>query len=82
MLLPSKHISLPESIFVLGFYLLSLIDRPMTLQEIWNMFSKVNHTPEYPAYHGFENVVLALDFLYCINAIEYDESGLIYNATN
>ena len=80
MILPSKHISIAESLFGLGGYILSILDKPKTLEEIWKEFS--NNSKKYPAYHGFDNLVLAIDYLYMIGSIEVNKKGKIYHAIN
>lgn len=81
MILPTKHISLSESIFGLGGILLKNLNTPKTIDELWNIFSnKYNEKPSFPAYHNFDNVVLAVNLLYAIGAIEITDKGEIYNA--
>lgn len=82
MILPAKHIGVAESLFGLGGFILSIMDTPMTLDNIWKEYSKVNNTKKFPAYHGFDNVVLAVNYLYCIGAVDYDQVGKLYNANN
>lgn len=79
MLLPSKHIGLSESLLGLGGYLLKLLDTPLTIDELWWRFQKINDSKKMPVYHDFDNVVLALNFLYSIRAVDIDEKGLIIN---
>jgi hypothetical protein len=77
MILPSKHIKISESIIGLSGYLLKYLEKPKDLQAIWDEYSKDNNTSSFPAYHGFDHVVLALDFLYTIGAIDTTPSGEI-----
>ena len=81
MILPSKHIKLSESFIGLGGYLLQLLKEPMTIDDLWVKFQKVNNTTMYPAYHSFDNVVLGLNLLFLVGAIDIDEKGKIYYAT-
>lgn len=82
MILPSKHIKYSESLLGLGGKLLSLLQKAMTIDELWVEFSKINNKKQFPAYHSFDNVVLALDYLFLIDAISIDREGRVYNATN
>jgi hypothetical protein len=85
MILPSKHISLSESLLGLGGVLLSIIiKQPCSLEYVWQEYSKVNNSREiFPAYHSFDNVVLAVDLLFMIGAININSEGEIYsNETN
>lgn len=77
MLLPSKHIRLSESLFGLAGYLLRLLDTPVTVDELWWKFSKVNNSRHLPAFHDLDNVILALNFLYTIGAININDQGLL-----
>jgi hypothetical protein len=82
MILPSKHIKLSESLIGLSGFLLKLLKEPVTIDDLWAKFQKVNNTPIYPAYHSFDNVVLGLNLLFLMGAINIDEKGKIYYATS
>lgn len=79
MILPSKHISLSESLLGLGGVILTFLTRkPYTLDELWQEYSKVNNTRDFfPAYHDFDNVILAINLLYSIGAIDINANGEI-----
>lgn len=85
MILPSKHISLSESLLGLaGVILTFLTQKPYTLDELWQEYSKINNTKDFfPAYHNFDNVILAINLLYSIGAIDINANGEIikYEAT-
>jgi hypothetical protein len=80
MILPSKHISLAESLLGLGGVLLEiLMKQPSSLDSLWQEYSKINNKKElYPAYHSFDNVVLAIDLLFMIGAVNINSEGEIY----
>jgi hypothetical protein len=83
MILPSKHIKISESLLGLGAYLLSYMKNgPTTVDQLWFRVSRQNETKKAFSYHGFDNVVLALNYLYIIGAIDINSEGLIYNAVN
>lgn len=79
MILPSKHINLSESLLGLGGVLLTFLrHKPYTIDGLWQEYSKINNTRDrFPAYHSFDNVVLAIDLLYMIGAIGLNEKGEI-----
>jgi len=77
MILPKKHISLSESIFGLSSVILSLIHKPITFDELWFSFQRVNNTVALPVNHDLDNFILGLTFLYSIGAIKEDERGRI-----
>lgn len=70
MILPTKHVSLDNSLLGAGAVLLSMLSEPMTATGIWD---RVKCAPEIGTYG---RLVLTLDFLYAIGAIDMAE-GLI-----
>ena len=83
MILPSKHIKISESLLGLGAYLLKYLnDGPKSVDQLWFKVRKQNETKKAFAYHGFDNVVLSLNYLFIIGAIDINSEGLIYNAVN
>lgn len=82
MILPGKHIRFSESLLGFGGKLLELLASPMTIDELWNKYSKVYDKGKFPAYHSFDNMVLALNFLFLIGAIEINNDGIIHIETN
>jgi len=81
MILPSKHIRLAESLLGLGGYLLKYLkDEPQTVDQLWFKVSKQNNSKKSFAYHGFDNVILALNYLYMIGAVDINSEGEILNA--
>jgi hypothetical protein len=82
MILPTKHIKLAESYVGLGGYILKILNKKsMSIDEIWTDFQKVNNSQLYPAYHSFDNIILGLNLLFMIGAIQIDEQGKIFYAT-
>lgn len=77
MILPKKHIRLSESIFGLSSVILSLIQRPVTFDELWSSFQKINNTVTLPVHHDLDNFILGLTFLYTIGAVKEDKRGKI-----
>lgn len=79
MILPSKHINLSESLLGLGGIILQIITKkPSSLEHIWHEYSKINNNKKvFPAYHSFDNVILAVDLLFIIGAININSEGEI-----
>jgi hypothetical protein len=76
MLLPDKHITLAESILGLGAFILGeLLERPQSLDRLYEKVSRASEGPTLPAYHDFDGLVLAILFLYSIGAIDLNENG-------
>lgn len=81
MILPTKHIKITESIFGLGGYILKFIQSdPQTIDSLWHKVKTLNKNQKFNAYHGFDSLVLSLNYLYIIGAIEIDQEDKIYNA--
>lgn len=70
MILPSKHISQPQSLLGVGALLLGKIDKPHTVTSLWE------RVRDDAAVGTFERFVLALDMLYVVGAVSL-ENGLI-----
>ncbi len=82
MIFPSKHLRISESLFGLGAYLLSYLkDGPQTIDHLWFRVSKQNNSKKSFAYHGFDNVILALNYLFIIGAININSEGEVFNAS-
>ncbi len=65
MILPSKHLPIGESLLVLGGYLLKYLKQgPLTVDQLWYKVGKQNETKKAFSYHGFDNLILALNYLY------------------
>lgn len=78
MVFPTKHIKISESLFGLGSFILSVIkQKPENLDGIWNEYRKINNSYDFPANHNFDNLILAVDYLYLIGLIDLNEQGEI-----
>jgi len=70
MILPTKHIHTKQSLLAVGATLLSHLKRPRTVTALWE------DTRELPQVGSFERFSLALDLLYVIGAVDF-EDGLL-----
>ncbi len=70
MILPNKHLDLPSSLLGVGAHVLKCMERPGTVTTVWEEFQRGESGVPF---HRF---VLALDFLYAIDAIGFS-SGLL-----
>ncbi len=77
MILPNKHITISQSLLGLGGYILTCLDSPQTIDELWQHLERTLGSAKFPARHTFENMILALDFLFLIRAIDYASEGKI-----
>lgn len=79
MILPTKHIRFAESLLGLGGIVLNLVKEPKTIDEIWFKYLELNNSKKkFPAYHNFDNIVLALNYLFLIGAVSIDNQGRIH----
>jgi hypothetical protein len=78
LILPDKHIRVSESLVGLGGFVLRSLERPITIDELWSDFAKINNTKQFPAYHSFENLVMAVDFLFALGVIDQESSGRLF----
>lgn len=83
MIMPTKHIRFSESLLGLSAIILNILSEPMTVDEIWYKYSEINNSKnKFPAYHNFDNLVLATNCLFLIGAIEIDSKGKLQHAVN
>ena len=68
MILPTKHIDVSRSLIGLGAEVLNHIDRPQTVSTLWQSATSIK------GIGSFETFTMALDFLYVIGAIEFEEN--------
>jgi len=76
MLVPAKHINFSESLLGFGSYLLANLDRPKTIDEIWNQYLSDVEKKLYFSNHSFDNLMLTIIFLFSIGSIS-EENGRI-----
>lgn len=79
MILPEKHISLDESLFGFGAYLLSRMDSKKSIDHLWHIYSADCKNNVYSVHFTFDQYILTIDYLFSIGAIEMNEKGEIYN---
>lgn len=77
MLLPEKHISLAESILGLGAIILDHLDRPRSVDQLYQAILEDRENGTLPAFHDFDAVILAVVFLFSIGAVEANSSGVV-----
>jgi hypothetical protein len=77
VLMPDKHIRFGESLLGLGSCALDLLSIPRTIDELWHTFRKSVESGQYPVEQPFEHLVLAVDILFAIGAVESDRSGVL-----
>uniref|UniRef100_UPI003FF0C5D5 ABC-three component system middle component 6 n=1 Tax=Anaerobutyricum hallii TaxID=39488 RepID=UPI003FF0C5D5 len=77
MILPKKQLSMEESLFGFGGFLLEKLSVPMTVDELWKDYKKDYDSNGYAVKFSFDQYIMTLDYLYIIGAIRRDERGLL-----
>lgn len=77
MILPKKHLSISESLFGFGGFLLQKLETPMTADELWECYKDSYSNKKYPIKFSFDQYIIALDYLFIIGAIKKNEGGLL-----
>ena len=76
MLMPSKHINFSQSLLGFGSYLLTKLQTPKSIDELWMEYQMDLKNDLYSTPHSFDNLNLTLIFLYGINTI-IENNGII-----
>ena len=81
MLMPQKHINLSESLIGIGGFVLGIVkNKEKTIDTIIKEVEKlIDNTKNKKIYNNVDNIMLSIDYLYSIGAIDIDENGRIYN---
>ena len=76
MILPTKHINFSQSLLGLGAHVLSKLNSPKSVDDLWELYLVDYKDHAYPAKHSFDNLVMTLIFLYSIGSIT-EKGGII-----
>ncbi|MGP8330440.1 MAG: ABC-three component system middle component 6 [Methanosarcinaceae archaeon] len=76
MIMPTKHIRFSESILGFGSYILSNLDTPKSVDTLWKKYNADFENELYFAKQSFDNLILAIVFLYSINTIIEEDGEL------
>lgn len=77
MILPKKQLSIEESFWGFGGFLLQQLKKPMLVDELWECYKEFYSNGKYSVRFSFDQFIMALDYLYIIGAIKKDERGKI-----
>lgn len=70
MILPTKHVTVENSLIGLSALILARIEQPTTVSSLWQ------DVRELPEVATFERFTLSLDLLYIMNAIEFLDGSI------
>lgn len=77
MILPRKQLSISESFYGFGGFLLQQLDTPMTVDGLWEYYKDSYSNKKYPVKFSFDQFIMTLDYLFIIGAIRKNERGLL-----
>ena len=75
MLLPHKHVRFSNSLIAIAGYIRSLIDGPVSIEELWIKIEQKNKSTIITP--SFTQFILAVDILFCIKQITLDNENRI-----
>ncbi len=75
-LLPEKHVRMNETLLGLGALVLESLIIPMSLDGVWEHIKFLRQKKKIiPQKTSFEELVLAVNFLYAVRTIDFNEEG-------
>lgn len=77
MILPKKHLSISESYFGFGAFLLAKLEEPNTIESLWNYYKEAYSAKQYSVKFSFDQFISVIDYLYMIGAIQQNGEGMI-----
>ena len=77
MILPTKHLNFSESLLGFGGYILKMLDRPKTIDEVWDKYQSDFENGLYFAKHSFDNLMLTVIFLFAIGVVIEKDGQII-----
>lgn len=84
MLMPKKHINLSESLIGIGGMILAILGKNIKSLDniILEVNQKIDSNKNKKIYNSLDSILLAVDYLYLIGAIDINEEGGIFNVLN
>lgn len=76
MILPTKHINFSQSLLGLGAYILSQLQSPKSIDDLWEGYNSDYKKRRYLVKHSFDNIVMTLIFLHSIGSV-IEKEGVI-----
>lgn len=73
MILPKKQLSMSESYFGFGAFLLEKLSESTSVEDLWEYYKDSYKNLKYPVKFSFDQFITALDYLYLIGAVKMDE---------
>jgi len=81
MILPSKHLNQDRALLTVGACVFKALDKSKTVSALWENLCRMDKSdPEAPPLITYDWFVLALDLLFALGAIEFN-NGLVARAS-
>jgi hypothetical protein len=80
MILPTKHIRSDRALLTIGGDLLDCLREPMTVSRLWDDIRSGRRDRAGLAPINYDWFVLALDLLFMIGSVHFDQHGLLRRA--
>ncbi|MBD2746116.1 hypothetical protein IC232_05310 [Microvirga sp. BT688] len=76
MILPGKHIRPDRALISVGGDILSVLDRPATVSEIWEKVQTLRASRENASSLPYDWFILAMTLLYAMSAIDFQNDRI------
>jgi hypothetical protein len=76
MIMPTKHTNFSESLLGFGSYVLSRLQSPESVDDLWKTYQNDYKNKIYFAKQSFDNLLLTVVFLHSIGAVN-EQDGVI-----
>ena len=76
MIIPTKHTNFSESLLGFGSYILTRLESPKSIDNLWGQYQNDFNEKRYYAKQSFDNMILTIIFLYSIGAVK-EQDGVV-----
>lgn len=76
MIVPTKHTNFSESLLGFGSYVLTQLETPTSVDDLWYQYQADYRSNLYYAKQSFDNLLLAIVFLHSVGAVS-EQNGVI-----
>ena len=76
MIIPTKHTNFSESLLGFGSYILTRLESPKSIDNLWCQYQNDFKEKRYYAKQSFDNMILTIIFLYSIGAVK-EQDGVV-----
>ncbi|MCP4109774.1 MAG: hypothetical protein GY749_30370 [Desulfobacteraceae bacterium] len=76
MIIPTKHTNFSESLLGFGSYILTRLESPVSVDDLWKQYQTDYKNKKYFAKHSFDNLLLTIVFLHSVGAVN-EQNGMV-----